>query len=268
MSYRPTRSCLALTLGAFVCVTGAPLAAQEDAAWTSLAGEGRCELRYMSDENDVLTLAMRGDGSYILSGTAIHEPASDDPGASRVIAQAGDERVLLNGESDEMRKQGQRSGEHPLSLFLEAARANDTVIIVSGGQERTIALTGFAERADEFEACARALMLGEGPRPPVMVGFDGLQQLTAVAQRQRLLTEVIGYTLEVNAEGEPTDCSLDRDFRRRIVTIELCRTLVEHHRFEPARDAEGDAVAGTYSSQIDFRMWMNQRGYLEREERD
>ncbi|MEQ8827678.1 MAG: DEAD/DEAH box helicase, partial [Parvibaculum sp.] len=37
-------------------------------------------------------------------------------------------------------------------------------------------------------------------------------------------------------DGNPTDCSLDRDFRRRIVTIELCRPLLEHHRFAPTRE--------------------------------
>jgi hypothetical protein len=114
----------------------------------------------------------------------------------------------------------------------------------------------------------RVLFLPDGPRPPVPLVFEGLPQLAATARRERLLSEVIGFTLEVDAKGNPQDCTLDRDFPREAVTIELCRALVDHHRFEPARDAQGNPVSGTYASRIDFRMWMGEDGFVERDGQD
>lgn len=263
----PGKPITSLVAAALACFAAAQLAAEDTPRWISLDSGGQCELRHVSDGGEMLTLALRGDGTYIISGTAISRTDSD-AASDRVLARAGGREVLLSGAAGDLRAQSERSGEHPLSLFIAAARGEDGVTIVSGDEERTLALAGFAPRADEFEACARALRLGEGPRGPVNLGFDGLRQLAEVASRQRLLTEVIGYRLAVDAEGRPTDCTLDRDFRRRIVTIQLCRVLVGHHRFEPARDAAGKPIAGSYSSRIDFRTWMGQDGYLEREGHD
>ena len=100
-------------------------------------------------------------------------------------------------------------------------------------------------------------------RGPVFVSFDGLHQLVAEANRQRMLTQELGFTLEIDAEGKPTECELNREFRRRALEIALCRPLLRHMKFEPARDENGEPTTGTYSSVINFQMWMTQEGYLE-----
>jgi len=98
---------------------------------------------------------------------------------------------------------------------------------------------------------------GSGPQ---LIAFDGVQQLTQAASRQRMLTQMLGYTLTVDAAGNATECTLSRKFRRKATELALCRPLLRFSRFEPARDAAGNAVEGTYSGTIDFKMLMSGKG--------
>ena len=102
---------------------------------------------------------------------------------------------------------------------------------------------------------------------PKLISFEGTHQLGAEATRQRLLSEKIGFTLTIDAEGEVTDCELSRDFRRRATEIALCRPFMRYATFDPARNSQGEAIAGTFFIEIDFDMWMDPDGYLEPEDR-
>ncbi|QUL38939.1 hypothetical protein [Erythrobacter sp. JK5] len=104
-------------------------------------------------------------------------------------------------------------------------------------------------------------------RGPVLVSFDGGHQLAREASRQRLLSQILHYALTIDADGKPIGCALSYKFRRKATEIALCRPLLKYMRFEPARDADGNAVPGTFTGAIDFDMWMTQRGYLEPEDR-
>lgn len=106
------------------------------------------------------------------------------------------------------------------------------------------------------------------PHPPILIDFDGLPQLTGVARRQRMLSQQLEYTLLVDDAGIPVRCDLARDYRRNATEIALCRPLLDHMRFEPARSADGKPVAGRYSGTITFRMWMGKDGHLDRRPRD
>ena len=97
-------------------------------------------------------------------------------------------------------------------------------------------------------------------KPAKLIEFDGGQELAVEAIRVGMLTQTLSYTLTVGADGKPTGCELGRDFRRKYVEIALCRTLMKHHSFEPARDAQGNAVEGNFAGQIDFRMFFDQNG--------
>ena len=90
---------------------------------------------------------------------------------------------------------------------------------------------------------------------PKLLAFDGFEQLAREASRQRITSQELGFTLTVGADGIATDCALSRDFRRTYTEISLCRKLMKHHTFEPAVDANGNAVVGTYSSNVNFRVW-------------
>ena len=98
---------------------------------------------------------------------------------------------------------------------------------------------------------------------PVLVSFDGMQQLVRAANRQRLWSNELVYTLRIDDQGKATDCELGQKFRRKATMIALCRPLIKYHSFEPARDMDGQPVEGTFSATIDFWKWKMGEGFLE-----
>jgi hypothetical protein len=65
-----------------------------------------------------------------------------------------------------------------------------------------------------------------------------------------LLTQDLGYTLAVAADGTVTNCQLSRSFRNPITTREMCRSITRAVTLAPARDAAGNPVSGTYQGMI------------------
>lgn len=119
-------------------------------------------------------------------------------------------------------------------------------------------------------ACAASPLAAQeaGFLPPSLIEFEGVHELVSAARRHGLLTQRLSYTLTIDETGEPSECELDRDFRRKAVTLSICRPLMKYMKFEPARDAMGQAVPGSYTGSIDFRMWMGADGYIEEPTRD
>ena len=111
-----------------------------------------------------------------------------------------------------------------------------------------------AASAQSEEAEAEAVEADAAPEisPPVLIEFTGVRQLGRALLRERVLSQVLGYTLTVGPDGTATECELSRDFRRLATKIAICRPLMRYMRFEPARDADGNAVVGTYSNTIAF----------------
>lgn len=91
----------------------------------------------------------------------------------------------------------------------------------------------------------------------VLISFDGIEQLASAATRVGMLSQVLRYTLTVGPDGKPTECTIDRKFRRKYVEVALCKPLLKHHTFQPARDFDGNPMVGSYTSSIDFRMFFN-----------
>lgn len=67
-----------------------------------------------------------------------------------------------------------------------------------------------------------------------------------------MVTQVLGYMLAVDEAGQPTDCELSRKFRSPYTTKALCKELIATTTFEPARDVQGNAVAGTYEGEVEI----------------
>ena len=101
------------------------------------------------------------------------------------------------------------------------------------------------------------------PSGPYVVAFDDMHQLVSAAQRQRIISRKIGFTIEVDETGKAGSCELHYDFRRKATENAICRPLMKM-RFEPARDAQNNAISADYTSVIDFRTWMTQEGYMQR----
>ncbi|MFL0356875.1 hypothetical protein ACI5KX_10400 [Erythrobacter sp. GH1-10] len=243
---------------------------QTPASWSISDRGGHCAVEYyLADGKGGLqfSLQRRPDFSYSMSGLAFERYTTTGEPPERVELTVGDNTILLLGPPDEIGKQARRwSGSHPVDKFVAISESESEFVLSVDGSETTIPLEGFSRAGAAYDACV-ADMKATGPRGPVRISFDGINQLAAAAGRQRLLSEVIGYTLTIDPTGTPIDCKLTRSFRRKAVTLSLCRPLMKHSRFEPALDADGNAIEGEFSSRIDFDMWMGQDGYLEEEDR-
>lgn len=89
----------------------------------------------------------------------------------------------------------------------------------------------------------------EGARPVELVEIDFIR-VTKRAFKLGLLSQDLGYTLTVAADGSVTDCALSRSFRNPLTTREMCRSITRAVRLAPALDAAGNAVSGTYQGMI------------------
>jgi protein TonB len=65
-----------------------------------------------------------------------------------------------------------------------------------------------------------------------------------------MLSQTLGYTVTVAADGAVTDCTLSRKFRRAFINAQLCKAVAGSAQFAPARDAQGNAVASTYKGEV------------------
>ena len=103
-----------------------------------------------------------------------------------------------------------------------------------------------AEKAEAVKAVDAA----DDAKPVKLVSFDGERQFLKASSRLRVWRPTVGYTLTVDADGNATDCTLTEKFRSTYVNIKLCEVLMDHHQFEPARNAADAPVEGSYTSRL------------------
>ena len=89
-------------------------------------------------------------------------------------------------------------------------------------------------------------------KPARLVSFDGEREFLTTSSRLRVWRAEVGYTLSVDQAGTPTDCQLTEKFRMNYVNEKLCEVLLRHHTFEPAQDASGAPVEGSYEGRLNF----------------
>jgi hypothetical protein len=90
-------------------------------------------------------------------------------------------------------------------------------------------------------------------KPARLIAFDGEREFLKTSSRLRVWRGEVAYQLEVDAAGKPTDCRLVDEFRMNYVNDKLCEVLIAHHSFEPALDASGAPVEGSYSGQLNYQ---------------
>jgi hypothetical protein len=88
-----------------------------------------------------------------------------------------------------------------------------------------------------------------GSQPVQLAAFDYEEFFDRVTQLG-MLSQNLGYTMTVAPDGKVTDCALSRSFRSSYTTKEMCKALSRYAQFEPARDAQGNAVSGTYKGEV------------------
>lgn len=89
-------------------------------------------------------------------------------------------------------------------------------------------------------------------KPARLIEFTGDREFLKSASRLRVWRGEVGYVLQVDEAGKPTGCEITDKFRRTYVNDTLCDVLLKHHSFEPAEDATGTAVEGSYEGRLNF----------------
>ena len=89
-------------------------------------------------------------------------------------------------------------------------------------------------------------------KPVRLISFDGERQFLKSASRLRVWRAEVEYTLDVVSSGAPTGCRLEDEFRMNYVNDKLCEVLMKHHTFEPAENASGTPVEGSYAGRLNF----------------
>ncbi|MHA7818060.1 MAG: hypothetical protein ACX930_00255 [Erythrobacter sp.] len=110
-----------------------------------------------------------------------------------------------------------------------------------------LALTPAAMAGDSVDTVEKT-----AETPVKLVSWDGDFELLKESRRMRIWRSHLAYTLTVSAEGKVTDCAFTDAFRMRRVSMVLCDILSEHHTFEPALDASGAPVEGSYSAEVSY----------------
>ena len=263
---------LMVCAGAVVAASATmPAAGQSPAGWSVSTGNSACAVEYNSpDPEDGLffSLQMRGDASLAMSGSMFDRYTSTKKSPESMEVTAGDRRLVLLGSDDAMEAYAdQRRFSSPVEDFIALAADHDEAILVVDGQSTSIPLAGLDDIKMQYAECRVGMLGASAASAPILRGFDGINQVGAAAARERLLSEALLFTLNVDEAGQVTGCSLSRKFRRKATELALCRPMMKYTRFDPARDAQGNPVAGDYEMKVDFNMWMTQRGYLEAEDR-
>lgn len=62
------------------------------------------------------------------------------------------------------------------------------------------------------------------------------------------------FRLEIAANGRVSDCTITRSTGYDALDQATCRLVSRRARFQPARGPDGEAVAGSYSSAVDWRL--------------
>lgn len=70
----------------------------------------------------------------------------------------------------------------------------------------------------------------------------------------------VEYAVDVDAAGNPTDCHILATSGHAILDQITCKTIIVRSRFEPAKDANGRPVSGTYKGSITWKKpdWSSQ----------
>lgn len=127
------------------------------------------------------------------------------------------------------------------------------------------ALGAVREQLAKLDLCSRNLSVAletaanansHGPTPPKPIDGDNWlwERDYPLDMWQKEQSGWIGFQLTVNSQGKPTFCEVMAVDRERLYNAGLCFKLIERARFEPARNANGEAVASYFRTKIGFKI--------------
>lgn len=132
-----------------------------------------------------------------------------------------------------------RSMEGQATKSRAAARTKDTVP---------------ASKPSAPSAAVPAVPVGQGPKPIGNPGewfpADSYPEAAKVAAQEGRTD----FSLEIDAKGHIMTCNIVNSSGSELLDTTTCSQLILNGRFEPARDAQGRAVAGRWESAMRWRL--------------
>ncbi|MDJ0977348.1 MAG: hypothetical protein QNI87_02315 [Erythrobacter sp.] len=90
------------------------------------------------------------------------------------------------------------------------------------------------------------------PTPAKMVAFDGGFDFLKASRRMRVWRPAVELDMTVDTQGHASDCEVVNRFRKNYVNQKLCEIAMAHYTFEPARNAQNEAVEGSYRAHLSY----------------
>ena len=90
--------------------------------------------------------------------------------------------------------------------------------------------------------------------PEFFISFADYPRASAVSLEEG----AVGIRVEVSAAGVPTGCHVASSSGYRRLDEAACRLFLRRARFDPARDADGQAIASTHFQRIVWRIPSNE----------
>lgn len=82
---------------------------------------------------------------------------------------------------------------------------------------------------------------------PIIFAYEAISMDEYPAEAWREDMEgIVQYELAVDPKGVPTGCTITISTEYKLLDDLTCKLVMERQRFEPATDADGNAVAGVY----------------------
>ena len=94
------------------------------------------------------------------------------------------------------------------------------------------------------------------PAEPIgvkLVEFDGAFDFLNTSRRLRIWRPAVQFDMKVDEQGHATECEVVDRFRKNYVNIKLCEVAMAHYTFEPARNAQNQAVVGSYRAKLSYK---------------
>lgn len=63
-----------------------------------------------------------------------------------------------------------------------------------------------------------------------------------------------GFALTIDGKGRVSDCTITRSSGHAALDEATCKLIERRARFDPAKDSYGNAIAGTYSSSVNWQL--------------
>lgn len=71
---------------------------------------------------------------------------------------------------------------------------------------------------------------------------------------RREYSGVAGFALTIDAKGKVSDCTITSSTGHAALDQATCKLIQRRARFEPAKDSYGNAIAGSYSNSVNWRL--------------